>query len=68
LWEQVCTYAREHSKPEKQAGRAWHLFKDIVGKEPSKDWSLGSTPDVVISANVLSKIRSMNIRHARGRK
>lgn len=66
LWEQVCTYAREHSQPEKQSGRAWHLFKDIAGKEPPKEWSFASTPDVPISANVVSKIRSQNIRFAKG--
>lgn len=66
LWEQVCTYAREHSKPENQSGRAWHLFKDIAGKEPPRNWSLATTPDVPVSANVSSKIRSLNIRRAKG--
>jgi type I site-specific restriction endonuclease len=67
LWEQVCTYARGHSAPDKQAGRAWHLFKDITGNEPPKSWRFDSTPNAEITRNVQNKIRSMHIAFIRGR-
>lgn len=61
LWEQCCTYARGHSAPDKQQGRAWHLYKSIVGIAPPRYFSLDGTPDVPITAAVLNKIRSINI-------
>lgn len=67
LWEQVCTYARGHSAPEKQQGRAAHLFRDIVGDWPPSGWKLDSTPNVTITANTLNKIRSKNIAFVRSR-
>jgi DNA repair protein RadD len=66
LYEQCCTYARAHSAPDKQRGRAGHLFKAMAGDWPPRNWSFESTPDVVITRNVLNKIRSLNIAHARG--
>lgn len=68
LWEQVCTYARAHSAPDKQSGRAYHLFKDITGSAPSPGWRLDSTPNVEITRNVQNKIRSMNIAFVKARK
>lgn len=59
LWKQVCTYARAHSAPEKQRGRAYHLYKDMTGKNPI--WRFEGTPDTEITRNVLNKIRSKNI-------
>lgn len=67
LWEQCVTYARGHSAPEKQQGRAAHLFKDIVGDWPPRGWTLDNTPNVTITANTLNKIRSKNIAFVRGR-
>jgi len=61
LWEQVCTYARSHSAPEKQAGRAFFLYRDMTGSPPPRHWSFEATPNVPISRNVSNKIRSMNI-------
>ncbi|MGB3290958.1 MAG: DEAD/DEAH box helicase family protein [Burkholderiaceae bacterium] len=68
LWEQLCTYARGHSAPEKQAGRAWHLFKDMTGANPPSGWKFVDTPNVEITRNVQNKIRSMNIAFVKGRK
>jgi hypothetical protein len=31
----LCSYARFHSQPDKQSGRAWHLFKKITGQGDS---------------------------------
>jgi len=66
LWHQVCSYARFHSKPEKQSGRAWHLFKQITGQETK--WAFSKAPTVEISRHVYNKIQQMNIAFARGKK
>lgn len=63
LWNQVCTYARYHSKPEKQSGRAWHLFKKITGQETM--WRFSTAPNVEITKNVLNKIRQTNMAYAK---
>lgn len=68
LWEQVVAYARENSAPEKQYGRAWHLFKDIAGVEPPRSFRVETTADVPVTAAVRNKIRSLNIRFAKQRR
>lgn len=67
LWEQVATYARAHSAAERQRGRASHLFKDMTGSWPPRDWDIETTPNVVITRAVLNKIRSMNIAFSKRR-
>lgn len=67
LWEQVCTYARAHSTPTKQAGRAWHLFKDIAGQEPPKSWRFEATPNAVITKAVMNQIKMKNIAFAKAK-
>lgn len=68
LWRQVCSYARAYSKPEKQAGRAWHLFQGITGHKPSKLWHFDGTEGAQITRGTLNKIKSMNIAWRKGRK
>lgn len=67
LWRQLCEYARTYSKPEKQAGRAWNLFREITGKKPSAHWHFDSTPGAPITHGTLNKIKSMNIAFAKSR-
>ena len=67
LWAQVCTYARSHSKPEKQRGRAWNLFRNITGQAPSNLWSFETTPNVEITRNVRNKITSLNVAYSKPR-
>jgi hypothetical protein len=67
LWQQVCTYARAHSAPEKQSGRAWHLYQKITGKVPPKGWSFADAPNVEITRNVRNKITSLNMAYVKGR-
>lgn len=67
LWAQLCTYARAHSAPEKQAGRAWHLFQKIIGSPPPKAYQFASTPNTEITRNVRNKITSLNVAFSRGR-
>jgi superfamily II DNA or RNA helicase len=61
LWNQVCTYARFHSKPDKQAGRAWHLFQKITGQKSK--WKFDAAPNVDISKNTYNKIQALNIAY-----
>lgn len=65
LWEQVSSYARLHSRPEKQQGRAAHLYREIVGVWPPRGWDVHSTPIVEITRPVADKIRSRNIARAK---
>jgi predicted DNA-binding ArsR family transcriptional regulator len=64
LWNQVATYARIHSAPDKQSGRAWHLFKNITGQETQ--WQFSKSPNVEITKNVLNKIQQLNIAFKKG--
>ena len=64
LWNQVSTYARHHSAPEKQSGRAWHLFKKITGQEPM--WKFSTAPNVEITRNVINKITQLNMAWKKG--
>ena len=68
LWGQVCTYARSHSAPDKQAGRAAHLFRDMVGDWPPRGWNINSTPDTIITREVLNKIKAKSIAFSFARK
>jgi DNA repair protein RadD len=67
LYEQCATYARGYSVPEKQAGRAAHIFKDITGKFPPREFRFDEAPNVTITRNVMNKIRSRNIAFAKSR-
>lgn len=64
LWNQVVNYARFHSKPENQRGRAYHLYKDITGTAPK--FSFNDVPPTEITTHLYNKIQSMNIRYKRG--
>lgn len=68
LWQQVCSYARSHGKPETMQGRAAHIFKDIVGQWPPRGWHIDHTPGAEISRAVLNKIRQKNIAFAAAQK
>lgn len=64
LWEQCVTYARSRGNPTTAPGRAAHLFKDMAGDWPPRAWAFESTPDAVITRNVLNQIRAKNIAFA----
>lgn len=59
LWHQLVAYAKIHSAPEKQQGRAWHLFNKITGQEPT--WRFTTAPAVEISRHTYNKITSLNM-------
>jgi superfamily II DNA or RNA helicase len=64
LWHQVVTYARMHSIPENQQGRAYHLFKKMTGQDPM--WKFTTAPNVEIGRNVINKITQMNMAWKKG--
>jgi superfamily II DNA or RNA helicase len=66
LWNQLCSYARHHSTPDKQPGRAWHLYKQITGSEPG--WRFSTAPVVPIERTVVNKITQLNMKWKKGRK
>lgn len=61
LYAQLATHAKLHSEPEKQNGRAWHLFKDITGEYPPKSWRVETAPIVEPTRATLGKIKSLRI-------
>jgi superfamily II DNA or RNA helicase len=65
LWQQACAYAVMHSAPDKQRGRASHIYKDIVGAWPPSAW--GFEPAVRVNPALVSKIKSKNIAYAKAR-
>lgn len=64
LWCQLCSYARESSK--KPSGRAWNLYRDIIGESPPREWSFDRTESVPVSRGTLSKIKSLRIAWIKG--
>jgi len=64
LWNQIVNYARHHSAPEKQQGRAYHLYKKMTGQDPM--WRFTTAPSVEISKNVHNKIQQFNMAFKRG--
>jgi DNA repair protein RadD len=67
LWRQVCGYARARSKPEKQAGRAANLFRNITGSWPPREFDFHETEPAPVTRNTQNKIRSLDIAWRRGR-
>lgn len=67
LWQQACSYARAHSAPEKQPGRAAHIFKDITGTWPPRGWKFDSTDGAPISRALINRIKSKNIAWSKAR-
>jgi superfamily II DNA or RNA helicase len=68
LWRQLCAYARGSSKPEKQPGRAWHLYQDITGEKPPRAWVFDSTANAPVTRGTLNKIKSLRIAFIKGRR
>ena len=64
LWHQLVAYAKIHSAPDKQQGRAWHLFKKITNQEPT--WRFTTAPPVEISRHTYNKITQLNMAWKKG--
>lgn len=64
LWRQLCGYVTEMgNKP----GRAWHLYREIVGTPPPRGWTYESTAPAQPSRGTLNKIKSLRIAYLKGR-
>lgn len=61
LFAQLVTYAKRTSSPDKWKGRVFHLFSDITGTHPPRNFRVETAPSVEPSRNTLNKIRSLNI-------
>ena len=61
LWRQLCGYARAHSRPEKQSGRAANLFRNITGRWPPREFDFYTTEVAPVSNHTRNKIRSLDI-------
>ena len=61
LYAQLATYAKQSSAPEKQKGRAAHLYRDIVGTWPPNSLSFEAAPWVEPTRNTINKIKSLRI-------
>lgn len=68
LWNQLCGYVRSCGKPETQSARAWHLFRDITGESPPRQWRFEFTEGVAPTRGTLGKIKSLRIAYIKGRK
>src|SRR5690606_4596784 len=67
LWRQLCEYTRTHGKPDTQAARAWHLYQDITGEKPPREWRFDQTEGAPITRGTLNKIKSLRIAYIKGR-
>lgn len=65
LWNQAVTYARIYSAPEKQQGRAWHLFKKMTGMDPT-GFSFQTAPNVELTTKFKGKVTSLNMAYKKG--
>ena len=61
LYAQLATYAKIHSKPESRLGRAAHLYRDITGKWPPRQFSFETAPWIEPTRNTVNKIKSLRI-------
>lgn len=68
LWRQLCGYARAHSKPEKQPGRAANLFRNILGKWPPSEFNFHQTEPSPITRNTKNKIKQLDWAWREGQK
>jgi len=67
LYAQLATYAKIHSAPEKQKGRAAHLFRDITGDWPPREFSIETAPWTETTRATFNKIQSLSIAFMKGR-
>lgn len=68
LWQQLVTYARQHSLPDKQERRAKALFRDFTGEWPPGSFDFATTPLAPVSRDVSNKITARNIAFSKRRK
>jgi superfamily II DNA or RNA helicase len=67
LYNECLGHARNNSAPERQKGRAAHLFKSIVGDWPEASWHQTAPTQIAISDAVRRAITASNIRSQKSR-
>lgn len=67
IYEQACAYARAHSLPEKQRGRAAHIYKDLTGNWPPNQWRFDDTASAPIAREVMNQIKRHDIAFSKRR-
>jgi DNA repair protein RadD len=68
LYEQLCTHTRSYGKPETAPGRAYHLYREITGKQPDKEWRFDDACNVLITRNVSNKIKALRIAWSKSKR
>lgn len=68
IWPQICEYVRQRRDPTDDGARrmALALYKQMTGQWPKGDFA--TTRTAPLTAAVHNRIRSLNIRYAKGRK
>lgn len=67
LWNQLCTYAKQHLRTDKKAGWAFYKYQDLTGEKPPRSFAFDSAPIVPVSSATAGKLKSMQIAYIRGR-
>lgn len=67
LWQQLTAYVNERGNPETRQGRAAHLYKDIVGVFPPRDYLVDFTVAATVTSAVRNKIKSKLIAYHKAR-
>lgn len=68
LWRQLCTYTNSHGNPDTANGRAWHLFRQITGSKPPRNYPRAEhCQSATVSTATINKIKSLNIAYAKRR-
>jgi DNA repair protein RadD len=67
LWRQLTAYVLDRGKQQTRQGRAAHLYKDIVGAWPPREYLIDFTDPAPISKAVMNKIYQKNIAYAKAR-
>tara|TARA_R110000868_G_scaffold410334_1_gene698016 strand:+ start:1368 stop:2897 length:1530 start_codon:yes stop_codon:yes gene_type:complete len=65
LWAQCASYARTFSAPDRQQWRAAHIYHDITGVWPPRQWQVSTAPKVAVTGPVLNQIKRRNIAFKR---
>lgn len=65
LWNQLCSYANTSNSKNPQ-GRAWHLFRKIIGHQPPRTFSFSTNP-IPVDPALIRKIRSLDIAFMKAR-
>jgi len=66
LYNQLCSYARDHLSTSKKPGWVYYKFKELTGQSPPSSWSFDLAPQVPITRATVGKLKSMHIAYRRG--